>query len=99
MPIIGHLSENYAKASDLGLGFNRPMDYEEDTHKSMPKPPKTVLLSDDQYNGLVEKVEKKELSQTDWELLLSILKAYGYLLHLKRLALWKKYRKRPATQR
>jgi hypothetical protein len=31
MPIIGHLSENYAKASDLGLGFNRPMDYEEDT--------------------------------------------------------------------
>jgi hypothetical protein len=49
---------------------------------SMPKPPKTVLISDDQYNVLVGRVEKRKLSKQDWELLLTILKAYGYLVNL-----------------
>ena len=48
----------------------------------MKKPPKTVLLTDDQYNVLVGKVEKRKLSKADWELLLLILKAYGYLVNL-----------------
>jgi hypothetical protein len=48
----------------------------------MAKPPKTVLLTDDQYNELVGRVEKRKLSKQDWELLLTILKAYGYLVNL-----------------
>lgn len=48
----------------------------------MKKPPKTVFISDDQYNVLVGRVEKRKLSKQDWELLLTILKAYGYLVNL-----------------
>lgn len=48
----------------------------------MSKPPETILLSEDQYNGLIQKAEKKELSGEDLELLVVVLKAYRMLMDI-----------------
>ena len=50
----------------------------------MRKPPKTVLLSDEQYDGLIQKAEQRVLSDEDWKLLVIILKAHRVLLDLLR---------------
>lgn len=50
--------------------------------QNMPKPPKTVLVSDAQLGALIKSVARKKLSDDDWELLHALLTAYQFVLNM-----------------